>query len=102
MFSFFVRIRSLCGKYKRVSYTSSSIDYDAIILADTWLKENFNNAEYFDDTFNVHCKDRVHKRGGGVLIALNNVIFSSDEINVPGTIDLEYVCKKAKSTQQNI
>lgn len=99
---YYQNVRSLCGKHKRFFCTSSSFDYDIIILTETWLKKDFNNAEYFDDTFNVHRKDRVHKRGGGVLIALNNVIFSSDEIEVPGAIDLEYVCIKAKAAQQNI
>ena len=66
-----------------------------IILTETWLRQGINNAEFFDDSFTVFRRDREKKRGGGVLIATKNDKFASEEIQIEGANDLEYLCVKA-------
>lgn len=95
-------MRGLGSKHKRFFCSSSSYDYGIIILTETWLKNTFYDAEYFDDTFSVYRKDRSKRRGGGVLIALNNNIFSSEQIEIDGAENIEYVCIKAKIKTQTI
>lgn len=59
------------------------------------MREDISSAEFFDDSYAVYRKDRGFKRGGGVLIALKNEIFSSKKIDIPNTENLEYICIKA-------
>ena len=87
--------RGLGSKHKRFFCTSSSYEYDIIILTETWLKKDILSAEFFDNSYAVYRKDRNIKRGGGVLIALNNETFASEQIDIPNTDNLEYVCIKA-------
>lgn len=82
------------SKTKQFFGTSSAYDYNIITLTETWLKSNIANAELFDDSYTVYRNDR-DTRGGGVLIALKNEIFASEQIVIPNTDNLEYVCIKA-------
>ena len=84
--------RGLGSKHKRFFCTSSSYEYDIIILTETWLKKDILSAEFFDNSYAVYRKDRNIKRGGGVLTALNNETFASEQIDIPNTDNLEYVC----------
>ena len=94
--------RDLCSKFKEFFCTSTSYDYDVIILTETWLKNDRLNAEYFDDSYAVYRKDRTFKRGGGVLIALKNKLFSSEQIVISNADNLEYVCVKATINSHHI
>ncbi len=48
-----------------------------ICLTETWLTPNISNLEILPDSeFNIFRKDRIHTRGGGVLIAIHNSIKS--------------------------
>ena len=68
-------VGGLRSKISDIAIRSTSLPYDVIILIETWLNEDFYNAEIFDNNFyNVFRKDRCKeitgmKRGGGVLIA---------------------------------
>lgn len=99
---YYQNVRGLGSKHKKFFCTSSTYDYDIVILTETWLKKTHLNAEYFDKSFDVFRKDRMYRRGGGVLIAINNTLFTSDEIYIPATDELEYVCIKSIAKQQNV
>lgn len=102
-FSVYVQnVRGLGSKHKRFYCTSSAYDYDIVILTETWLKNSHHDAEYFDDSFSVYRKDRLNRRGGGVLIALKNSIFSSEQIDIDGADNIEYVCIRAKIKAQTV
>ena len=71
----------------------ASEDFDIIQLTETWLCDDIQSGDLFDDRYLVYRTDRdsstsVLKRGGGVLIAIKKSI-SSVLIN---TDDLELEC----------
>jgi hypothetical protein len=45
-----------------------------------WCKPNIHNNEVFPENYNIYCKDRIDKEGGGVLLATKKD-FISDEVN---------------------
>lgn len=53
------------------------MNYDIIILCETWLNSSILSSELFDDRFVVYRRDRetsnfrIKKEGGGVLIAVS-------------------------------
>lgn len=53
---------------------------DIVIGTETWLKPNIHNNEVFPENYNIYCKDRIDKEGGGVLLATKKD-FISDEVN---------------------
>lgn len=59
------------------------MNYDVIILTETWLNSNVLSSELFDDRYEVYRRDREttgfqhNKDGGGVLIAINKKINST-------------------------
>ena len=73
-----------------------------IILTETWLRQGIQNSEFFDNSFAVFRRDRLFKRSGGVLIATKNEVFASEEIQIDGANDLEYVCVKASTSSHVI
>lgn len=99
---YYQNVRGLRSKHKRFHCNATSYDLDIIILTETWLKDTFFDAEYFDDSFSVYRRDRLFRQGGGVLIALKNDIFSSERVELPNTQNLEYVCIKANTKSHNI
>lgn len=68
-------------------------EYDVIVITETWLSDDINSSEFFDNCYNVYRCDRIFlptasKKGGGVLIAVK-ADFSSRIIalNCFGTIE---------------
>lgn len=61
----------------------SCMNYDVIVLTETWLNNNIGNSELFDDRYEVYRRDRettlshFKKEGGGVLIAVRKNINST-------------------------
>lgn len=53
------------------------MNYDVVVLTETWLNSNILSSELFDDRYEVYRRDRVttgfhnNKDGGGVLIAVS-------------------------------
>uniref|UniRef100_A0A8D8UW62 Endonuclease/exonuclease/phosphatase domain-containing protein n=1 Tax=Cacopsylla melanoneura TaxID=428564 RepID=A0A8D8UW62_9HEMI len=46
-------------------------DYDFIGLTETWLKEDIHIGDYFSSgDYKVYRKDRYHKQGGGIIMAV--------------------------------
>ncbi|GBM75495.1 hypothetical protein AVEN_183811-1 [Araneus ventricosus] len=72
----------------------ASEDFDVICLTETWLCEQINSSDLFEDRYLVFRKERDSstsscKRGGGVIIAIKKNI-SASQIHVP-LIDLECI-----------
>ncbi|XP_063913303.1 uncharacterized protein LOC135129962 [Zophobas morio] len=56
----------------------TSAEFDVICITETWLDPSINNCECFPANYNVFRADRDfqrtgRKRGGGVLLAVNNI-----------------------------
>ena len=77
---FYHNVGGLRSKISDFALKLVSMPYDVIVLAETWLNEDFLTSEIFDCNFyNVFRKDRCTKttglkRGGGVLIAIRSNI----------------------------
>lgn len=61
--------------------------FDTIVLTETWLNESHYDSELFDSRYQVFRKDRDiilsgKKRGGGVLIAVNNFYTSNRQYHM--------------------
>lgn len=88
-----------CGKAYDWLETTSTYDYDAIAICETWLDAFIKNSEYIDDKYDIYNKDRSSSnidatKGDatkGVLIAIKNNIIS-EEYKTPDMDDLEAVC----------
>jgi len=53
-------------------------DYNVIVLVETWLNDTHLNSEIFGNSWQVFRNDRPGEtRGGGVLIAVHNSLYSS-------------------------
>ncbi|GBN32056.1 hypothetical protein AVEN_97329-1 [Araneus ventricosus] len=81
---------------KTVDFLTSfaSEDFVVICLTETWLCEQIDSSDLFDDRYLVFRKDRDSstsscKRGGGVIVAIKKNI-SASQIHVP-LIDLECI-----------
>ena len=57
---------------------SSVINYDIIILTETWLRDDVADTELVLDNYSVYRRDRddnsKSNRGGGVLIVVKDMI----------------------------
>lgn len=76
-----------------------------MVLTETWLNSSHFSSEFFDKSCHVYRKDRYETgsslgRGGGVLIAVNTRL-SSENIVLPNSNNLEYVCVKV-SVNENL
>lgn len=88
--------------------STSTADYDVIILTETWLDSSFNNLEFIDDQYEVFRKDRSESdvaatRGGGVLIAVKrNRNLVCDEFKFDEARSLEAVCVKLSRNESRM
>ena len=59
----------------------ATTDPDIVVVTETWLNENVDDAEFMLPSFVVHRKDRLDtvpdKRGGGVLVGINRELEST-------------------------
>lgn len=72
----FTNIRSLIPKREDVHSLTDTCNADFVFLTETWLNPDITDSELFPPHFGFHVyrTDRVGKRGGGVLLALNKLI----------------------------
>jgi hypothetical protein len=74
---YYQNVRGICTKTLDIYVNSSILDYDVIILSETWLRSDILDSELFDNNFSVYRRDRRssgfhgNKSGGGVLIAVS-------------------------------
>lgn len=80
------------------SLAVSITDFDLIILTETWLSPDFQNAELGLRNYSIYRKDRdsntsIKKLGGGVLIAIKNE-FDSHMVQTNLNIEATFVLAK--------
>lgn len=89
---YYQNTRGLNTKLTGLYAAALAMDYDIIILTETWLKNGVYDGEIFDSRYNVFRQDRAVKRGGGVLIAVTNHIVA---IKVDFVVEgIEIICVK--------
>lgn len=73
---YYQNVRGMRSKLQDIYKSVLSLDYEIIILTETWLNCDIFDAEIFDDRYQVFRRDRQSKtmnegkEGGGVLIAV--------------------------------
>ena len=69
-----VNCRSLKNSFDDIKsiVNKSNIIFDAITLSETWLSDNDDLSCYSLNNFELYAKNRTGKRGGGVLVYVNN------------------------------
>jgi Reverse transcriptase (RNA-dependent DNA polymerase)/Endonuclease-reverse transcriptase len=71
----------------------NNFQVDWLVVTETWLHPDIDNREFLPPEFNVIRKDRQHKKGGGILIAINKA-FDCQQIEVNDNKHSEIVwCK---------
>ena len=67
--------------------------YDIVFITETWLKPHFADALICPAGYTILRKDRLDKRGGGVLVLFKSHINIVEvNINLPHLPDIEYIC----------
>lgn len=102
---YYNNIRGMSGKRERILISTTSCDYDVIVLSETWLRSDKFSAEFFDPRFTVYRKDRCDSnidasKGGGVLIAIDSK-YDSEIVPVPELNQLEAICIKVHLQSSN-
>lgn len=99
---YYQNVRGLRTKRNQFDCNSSSDDYSAIVLTETWLKSTIYSSEYFNNSFVVYRNDREAtcadaELGGGNLIVVRNSVVST-EVKLQGFQDIEHTCIKIRSS----
>lgn len=98
---YYQNVRGLRTKTKYFNFSSTGCFFDIITLTETGLNSTVDDGELFDSNdFCVYRCDRsednsVHKRLGGVLVAVKTSI-PSEKIIVPQTENVELVVVKVR------
>lgn len=79
---YYQNARSIRGKLNDLYLSSLKVDYDIIVITETWLNDSVLDAEVLNDNYRIYRRDRESTSGskldgGGVLIAISNKINSS-------------------------
>ena len=83
-------VRGLNTKLTRLFSDSLGFNYDVIVFSETWLKPSVLNSEILCSRYQIFRKDRVLKKGGGVLIAVD-AKYSTNLIEL-NCFDIEFIC----------
>ncbi|KAL8609469.1 hypothetical protein ACOMHN_037991 [Nucella lapillus] len=67
-----VNIRKSTSKTASFKNLLEGLKPDVVVGTETWLDPSIYDGEFITDGYNVMRKDRTHKRGGGVLIAVRD------------------------------
>lgn len=103
---YYNNIRGMTGKKDQILLSTTSCDYDIIVLSETWLCINKFSGEFFHIRYTVYRKDRADSgidtdRGGGVLIAVDSKI-DSEIVVIPELESLEAICVKLNLNSSRI
>ena len=79
-------LRSLVNKLSLFQSYVYSTPFNVYCITETWLKDDIYDNEILPAEYTLYRKDRS-SRGGGVLIAVNNII-SSNLISSPSDLEL--------------
>lgn len=88
---YYQNVRGLRTKLSNIYNSILSNSYPIIVLTETWLTDSFYNSEICDDRYVVYRADRslnntAKKRGGGVLVAVDQSLCSS-QLECESTIE---------------
>ena len=90
-----INFQSLKNKIPAFRHMVSDEQSDIIIGTETWLNKDITNAELDLGEYEIFRKDRVNRKGGGVLLAVKKDL-KSEEIKVSNRDDTETVYCKIK------
>ena len=90
-----INFQSLKNKILAFRHMVSGEQSDIIIGTETWLNKDITNAELDLGEYEIFRKDRVNRKGGGVLLAVKKDL-KSEEIKVSNRDDTETVYCKIK------
>ena len=66
-----------CNKLVEQQNVADSTDVDVVGVSETWLNDTLLDTEILNSDYIVYRRDRVGKRGGGILLAVKNRYKSS-------------------------
>lgn len=72
MWIFYQNVNGLCTKTEEFKDNVWKEDYDIILLTESKLYNHISKGELFPSHYTVYRRDREHREGGGVLIAIKN------------------------------
>ena len=80
--------RSICNKLFDIYNILSSNKYDFIFITESWTNDNINTSILtLDYPYNILRKDRVGKKGGGVLVYYRKTLSVSD-VDIPKSYEV--------------
>ena len=71
---YYQNVRGLNTKLSEFYINMNLATYDIVILTETWLTPLITDNMLFPSDYTIFRKDRLVKKGGGILIALKNHI----------------------------
>lgn len=88
----FTNIRSIIPKRDTICSFLEDNNSDILVLTETWLYPAITNNEVLagSERYNIYRKDRVDRRGGGVLLGVKNTI-SSYVLNLDSPIEIIWI-----------
>ncbi|KAK9695193.1 hypothetical protein QE152_g33031 [Popillia japonica] len=107
-------VRSIRGKVDEFACSISQEEFDFVALSETWLSAEISSSEFFPDRYRVFRCDRDFAtcglaRGGGVLLALQEMNITADEEKTSQTrgikenskYEVELECNDDKSSRED-
>lgn len=94
---YYQNVRNLCNKNHSIKPKTYELEYDVILLTETFFNCNNSNEEYFCDQYTFYRCDRselnsAKSSGGGALIAIRkNENYSTEDLNLTEFKDIEIV-----------
>ena len=80
--------RSICNKLFDIYNILSSNNYDFIFITESWANDNINTSILtVNYPYNILRKDRVGKKGGGVLVYYRKTLSVSD-VDIPKSYEV--------------
>ncbi|XP_058817105.1 uncharacterized protein LOC131680407 [Topomyia yanbarensis] len=78
---YYQNVRGLRTKIDELFVAATDVDYDVIVLTETWLNDQINSIQQLGPSYTIYRNDRDPSstgktRGGGVLIAVSNRLSS--------------------------
>ena len=92
--------RSIVNKMKNLQDLLESCHYDVILITETWLKPKVLDSMLCIANYNIIRRDRVSKKGGGVLAIFRSTL-SVSEVRKTENEFFEFLCIDIKEHNQD-
>lgn len=94
----FTNCRSILPKRHHLHSLIEDVNADVVLLTETWLHPEIVDNEVLPTNlnFSVYRRDRLERRGGGVLIAVRNTL-SSSFISCDDCLEVARVCVRHRA-----